>query len=136
MPRDSETLMISVEADQFPAGTRLLESDPAVKANPRLWVPFAAGHRAIFQRRRELEQQAEVKQEQNREALRAERIRQGARPDPSDDVMATAAKKAVTENGDLELVHDPVTGQVTGVRSKVAPKQLVQSALTGRYREE
>src|SRR5690348_10947205 len=95
-------LMVAVEqVDSWPKGTRLLSDDPVVRTNPRLFIPFSEGDRAVNIRLNELRAEAVRGQERAQAEQRAERIRQGARPLASDDAMTEAAKRAVRENDSL-----------------------------------
>lgn len=117
MAKEAE-LMISVQPGDFPSGTRLLADDPEVQEHPRIWVRFAEGDRAVYARRGELTREHEAATEANRIAARETLIKIGARILPSDDAYTEAAKKAVLNSSDLELIRDDLTGGVVGVRQK------------------
>lgn len=114
-----ESFVSSVPSEiAIPRGMTLPGDHEVVKHHSKFFVPFNLGEQAIVSRRVEIEQAMERLREKQMADLRATRIAQGARPDPSDDMTAEGAKRAVQANGDLELVHDDRTGLVIGARSK------------------
>jgi hypothetical protein len=101
-----------------PRGFVATSDNPIAQKFAKVFVPVVGGAEIVAKRRFEIAQATEAARAKPRDDLRAARIAQGDRPDPADDLNVEAIKKAVKANSDLELVHDPQTGLVTGARSK------------------
>jgi hypothetical protein len=96
-----------------------LPSDHAlVKRFPRFFVPVAAGEEAAVRRAGEIERETAALRDRQRDELRDARIAMGTKWAAEDDANVEACKKSVRANSDLQLVHDPLTGLVLGVRTK------------------
>jgi hypothetical protein len=91
-----------------------VSDNPIVQKFAKVFVPVVGGAEVVAKRRFDIERAAAAAQAKHVGDLRAARIAQGTRPDPSDDMTSEAAKKAVRANPDFELVHDQITGLVVG----------------------
>jgi hypothetical protein len=92
---------------------------PYVREFGKFFVPLVQGaEQAIQNRRFEIDRAQAALQAKHNAELKAARIAQGDRADPSDDMIAEAAKRAARADRDVELVHDPITGLVTGAKTK------------------
>jgi hypothetical protein len=101
-----------------PKGLQVPSDDPLALKFPRFFVPVSGGEPAVRIRVREVEHETAMLNARRAAELREARIAQGSKWAAEDDAIVEAFKRAVRSDPALELIHDSLTGMVTGVRTK------------------